>query len=146
MTRLVFLSMLFGVRCLPADRVELDGIREIAAPEKRSRQALTYAHLQLEAAVDAYQEHEPKQGRACLALLVEAVELATESLQSTGKHPRRNPRHFKHAEITTRRLLAALRQARQAAILQDQTDFDETIRRVELANNVLLRGILSPGK
>ena len=35
----------------------------------------------------------------------EAVELAHEALSATGKHARRNPKHFKRAEIQTRNLL-----------------------------------------
>ncbi len=146
MTRASFLALLTGPLCLAAEPPELDRIRTIPDPEKRSRQALQYARSQLEAALNAYQERESAKGRASLSLLVESVEMATESLQSTGKHPRRNPRHFKHAEIATRRLLAELRQGRRAAILQDQSDFDEPIRRVESANHTLLHGILSPRK
>ncbi len=146
MMRSVFLLALAGGWCLAADRAEMDRIREVPDPERRSKQALAYARSRLEAAFRAYQEGESEKGRASLLLIAESVEMATEALQATGKRPSRSPRHFKHAEIATRRLLAELRRGRRAVILQDQADFDETIRRVEAANNTLLRGILSSGR
>ena len=145
MTRTAFLALLLAASGLPGeDGSELDRIRQVNDLTKRSRRALQYAQSQLKSGLDAYQAHDPERGRAQLALVAEAVELAEQSLRLTGKHPRRYPRHFKYAEITTRKVLAELREGRQAAIFQDQADFDDPIRRVEAANDALLRAILSP--
>lgn len=145
MTRSAFLLLPLAASGLHgAAPGELERIRSVPDLAKRSREALKYAQSQLKAGLDAYQAGEPARGRSRLGAVVAAVELAAESLRMTGKHPRRNPRNFKHAEIITRKVLLELRQGRQAAIVQDQADFDEPIRRVEAANSSLLSGILSP--
>ena len=132
--------------CLGAQYAGLERIEAIAGLEKRSRGALEFAKSQLDTALDAYRRDDTESGKAALDLVGEAVEMAVESLRSTGKHPRQHPRHFKHAEIRTRRLLKLLRQARGKAHLQDQGDFDPPIERVERANGALLLGIMSPKK
>ena len=81
-----------------------------------------------------------------LDALGEAVELAVESLEGTGRNPRRHPRPFKRAEIQTRTLLLQLREARLEAHLEDLEAFDGAIQRVEKANSQLLLGIMGPKK
>ncbi len=146
MTRRALAAALAWAVAAPAQTSGLDRIRRSPDPERRSRQALEFAQVQLDAAIDAYRENDTGGGEAALDLIGDAVELVAESLRSTGKHPRRHPRHFKHAEIRTRQLLEQLRDARRDAHLQDQGDFDDPIERVERANAELLLGIMSPRK
>ena len=131
---------------LGAQRTDLDRIRSIPDLVKRSREAIQLARSQFDAAMDLYGADDAEAGGEALELIAEAVETAVASLQSTGKHPRRHPRHFKHAEIRTRELLERLREARIEAHLLDQADFDDPIRRIEKANADLLLGIMSKRK
>ena len=135
-----------GIRCLAQEHPALARIQANPDLEKRSRLALELASKQLDAATAAYRSDDMEGGRGALALLAESVEVAAAALESTGKHPRRHPRPFKHAEIRTRKLIEELRQARSKAHIQDQGDFDGPIERVERANGALLLGIMSPRK
>ncbi len=123
------------------------GLEQIAAIQEmtqRARKALDFAAARLEAAAKAYGADEVEPGRKALDEVGAAVELAVQSLEATGKDPRRNPRHFKNAEIRTRRLLRQIRQLRQSAHIADHPDIDRLIGRVEEGNSKLLLGIMSP--
>ena len=122
----------------------LGSIQSMQDPERRSKAALEFAKRCLDSAVKAYRQDDLDAGKRELAAIGEAVDLAVQALESTGKHPRRHPRHFKNAEIRTRRLLQQLHEARRKAHLEDFADFDEPIQRVEQANRQLLLGIMSP--
>ncbi len=138
---LAFCAMAFAG--LGAEHPGLARIEAIADLERRSRESLEFALGEFEAAVTAYGAGDPDRGRSALETVGKAVEIAVEALHSTGKHPRRHPRHFKRAEIRTRKLLGQMKQAQSRAHLQDQGDFEAAIQRVEKANGVLLLGIMS---
>jgi len=122
----------------------LEPIEAIQDAERKSKTALEFAKRCLDNATKAYRQDDLDAGKRELAAIGDAVELAVQALESTGKHPRRHPRHFKNAEIRTRRLLQQLHEARRKAHLEDLADFDEPIRRVEQVNRQLLLGIMSP--
>ena len=121
----------------------LERIKALPEMTVRARQALEFAATRLETATQAYKADGVEEGRRALDDVGTAVELAVESLEATGKNPRRNPRHFKSAEIRTRRLLRQIQQVRDRALTVDQPDFDRLIDRVEAANGKLLLGIMS---
>ena len=129
--------------CLAGEHPGLARIEAVADLERRSRLALEFADSQFREVEPAYAKGDLAAGRAALDAICDAVELAVASLQATGKHPRKHPRHFKHAEIRTRKLLQQLRDAQRKAHLEDHGDFDEAIRRVEQSNRELLLGIMS---
>jgi len=140
-------ALLFGAAalcCFGAQRGSLEEIEAIADRETRSRRALAFAWDQLDIASKAYQKDDPAAGRQALESIREAVALAVTSLEATGKYARRHPRHFKHAEIRTRKLLLQLRQLRRKLYLGDQGDFDGLIEQIEAANARLLRGLMGP--
>lgn len=143
--RTVLLGMA-ALCCQAGQHPSLARIEAVPDMERRSRQALAFASTQLQRAVDAYRAGNLELGQQELESLVHAVEMAVDSLEATGKHPRRHPRHFKHAEIRTRKLLQQLRRAQSNAHLEDQDDFEGPIRTVERANGKLLLGIMSPRK
>ena len=143
--RTVLLGMA-ALCCQAGQHPSLARIEAVPGMERRSRQALAFASTQLQRAVDAYRAGNLELGQHELEGLVQAVEMAVDSLEATGKHPRRHPRHFKHAEIRTRKLLQQLRRAQSNAHLEDQDDFEGPIRKVERANGKLLLGIMSPRK
>lgn len=144
--RLALALLALAVCCAADTHPELARIETLPDLERRSRQALEFARERLEECLQAYAGDRPEAGRAGLDAISDAVALAVRALQATGKHPRRNPRHFKYAEIRTRRLLEQLRQGQRRAHVDDQQDFDTVIERVEQANGDLLLGIMSRRK
>jgi predicted lipoprotein len=75
---------------------------------RRSKLALDNAGSALKAAREAYQKEDNAALAAAVQELQESVDLAWDSLESTGKNPRKSPRWFKQAEIETRSLLKKL--------------------------------------
>lgn len=142
--RLALLSGMAVLCCLGAQRGSLAEIEAIADRETRSRRALAFASGQLDIVSKAYRDDDLAAGRQALENMGEAVDLAVSSLEATGKYARRHPRHFKHAEIQTRKLLVQLKQLQSKLYLGDQADFDGIIERIETANARLLRGLMGP--
>lgn len=142
--RLALLSGMAVLCCLGAQSGSLAEIEAIADRETRSRRALAFASGQLDIVSKAYRDDDLAAGRQALENMGEAVDLAVSSLEATGKYARRHPRHFKHAEIQTRKLLVQLKQLQSKLYLGDQADFDGIIERIEAANARLLRGLMGP--
>lgn len=142
--RLALLSGMAVLCCFGAQRGSLAEIEAIADRETRSRRALAFASGQLDIVSKAYRDDNLAVGRQALENIGEAVDLAVSSLEATGKYARRHPRHFKHAEIQTRKLLVQLKQLQSKLYLGDQADFDGLIERIETANARLLRGLMGP--
>ena len=142
--RLALLSGMAALCCFGAQRGSLAEIEAIADRETRSRRALAFASGQLDIVSRAYRDDNLAAGRQALENMGEAVDLAVSSLEATGKYARRHPRHFKHAEIQTRKLLVQLQQLQRKLYLGDQADFDGLIGRIETANARLLRGLMGP--
>ena len=141
------LALLAGMAVLcsfAAQRGSLAEIEAIADRETRSRRALAFAWDQLDIVSKAYRDNDLAVGRQTLEDIGEAVDLAVSSLEATGKYARRHPRHFKHAEIRTRKLLVQLQQLQRKLYLGDQADFEGLIERIESANARLLRGLMGP--
>lgn len=141
------LALLAGMTVLcsfAAQRGSLAEIEAIADRETRSRRALAFAWDQLDIVSKAYRDNDLAVGRQALEDIGEAVDLAVSSLEATGKYARRHPRHFKHAEIRTRKLLVQLQQLQRKLYLGDQADFEGLIERIESANARLLRGLMGP--
>lgn len=141
------LALLAGMAVLcsfAAQRGSLAEIEAIADRETRSRRALAFAWDQLDIVSKAYRDNDLAVGRQALEDIGEAVDLAVSSLEATGKYARRHPRHFKHAEIRTRKLLVQLQQLQRKLYLGDQADFEGLIERIESANARLLRGLMGP--
>jgi hypothetical protein len=109
---------------------------------KRSKLALDNAADTLKAAREAVQRGDNEKVVAAVAEIRESVELAHDSLKSTGKDPRKSPKWFKQAEISTRELLKKL------STLQDDMDFAdrpvlvELKKRVQQVHDELLMGLM----
>ncbi len=129
--------------CWAGEHPEWSRLLAVGDLERRSKQALQFADERFDQAVAAYERGDLERGAVELKWAGDAVGLAVESLQATGKHPRRHPRHFKHAEIRTRKLLQRLRDARAKAHLEDKPAFDQAMQTVDQANSALLEGLMS---
>ena len=87
-----------------------------------------------------------EEGAALLREIQAAVELAQESLQSTGKPAWKKPKHFKRAEIQTRALLDELDDL-DRKLGYDERDELKTVRaRVEQVNQEILMSIMTKKK
>ena len=133
-----------AVGALYAEHPALARLEAVAGLERRSRECLEFALAEFGVAVTAYGTGDLVEGQISLDAVASAVEMAVTALGATGKHPRRHPRHFKRAEIQTRKLLGDMREAQRKAHIDDQPDFEAAILRVEKANGDLLVGIMSP--
>jgi hypothetical protein len=111
--------------------------------EKRAKDALSYARKVVEQAAKAYREGDVAGGERFLKEIQQAVELAKESLDATGKDPRKRSGPFKNLEIGTRRLMGELRE------IEKEMNFDErgvlvaVQKRIEEINHELVMGIMS---
>lgn len=113
--------------------------------EKRSQRALENANLALDAARDAYGRGEFEQSKTELEEVGASVDLAYESLQETGKDPRRSGK-FKQAELRTRELLRRLEGLGQTMSFSDRGVLDKVRDRVSMIHDDLLNGIMSKRK
>ena len=120
----------------------LDQIAAEPDLERRSRLAVEFAQAQVDIALGAYQEADAEAARAALAKIPEAVDLCQASLSQTGKHARKKPKHFKRAEIETRKLLKDLEDARKQLNFDERPDLDPIIKHVDDINRQLLLAIM----
>jgi len=107
-TRTILLLLALGLvsaASLPADLRAALAEHDLG---KRSKLALDNAGSALKAAREAYQKDDNPALAAAALEIEESVSLAWDSLESTGKNPRKSPRWFKQAEIETRNLLKKL--------------------------------------
>jgi hypothetical protein len=87
---------------------DLTAIKQEPNPEHRSELALDNADAAVTACGDAYKNDDLKKTKAAATEIEQSVTIALDSLNETGKDARRNPKYFKHAELSTRHLLRRL--------------------------------------
>jgi hypothetical protein len=109
---------------------------------KRSKLALDNAGAALKAARDAYQQGETAALAAAASEFQESVDLAWDSLESTGKNPRKSPRWFKQAEIETRSLLKKLETLQHDMSFEDRPVLDKAKARLQKVHDDLLVGLM----
>lgn len=132
---------------LPLGAADLDAVKAEPNLEKRARLALDNATVAFKAAQDAYmQKGDLKLTTAALDEVAQSVGLAYESLNQTGKNPRRSPKHFKYAEIRTRDLLRRLTDFREQMSALDRDDIDKVRAAVQKVHDDLLVGIMGKKK
>jgi hypothetical protein len=119
-----------------------DTVKAEAVPEKQSQMALELAQHGVDGVVEAYRQGLPEQARAMLARIVEAVELSLGALEASGKNARSQPKHFKRAEIATRKLARSLTGAQRQLIYDEREDLDPVIKRIEAINGEILAKIM----
>jgi hypothetical protein len=110
--------------------------------EKRAGLALDYARAAVGRVVKAYAAGEPGQAKQILDSIVQAAEVARESLGDTGKHARSKPKHFKKAEIESRKLVRDLEAAKRDLTFEERPDLDPAIAQIEEINRQLLFDIM----
>lgn len=139
---MVCLFLLFAAAALGQQQPTWDAIKSEQDPEKQSQMALQLAQDGVDGVVEAYRQGLPEQARAMLARIVEAAELSVTALEATGKNARSRPKHFKRAEIATRKLARSLESAQRQLIYDERQDLEPVIRRVEAINGEILSKIM----
>jgi len=119
-----------------------DAVKAEENPEKQSRMALELAQDGVDGVVEAYRQGLPEQAQVMLARIVEAVELSLEALEASGKDARSRPKHFKRAEIATRKLARSLQSAQRQLIYDERQDLEPVIERIEAINGEILSKIM----
>ena len=109
---------------------------------KRSKLALENAGAALKTAREAYQLGDNPRVAAAAREFQESVDLAWDSLESTGKNPRKSPRWFKQAEIETRNLLKKLETLQHDMSFEDRAVLDNAKARLQKVHDDLLTGLM----
>ncbi len=140
------IQFLFAVFALAAGAAVLqaDLKKALAEPdlEKRSKLALDNAFAAYQTARDDYQKGEMEQVRASIDEIGKSVDLAYRSLNETGKNPRRSPKWFKSAELTTRDLVRRLMSFQDQMSYADRSLLDAVKERVQQVHDELLLGLM----
>ncbi len=121
-----------------AQPVTWDAVQAEPAPEKKSRLALELALASVDGVVAAYHQGLPQQAAAMSARIVEAAELSLTCLEEPGA----KPKHFKKAEISTRKLTRNLKSAQQQLNFAERQQLEPVIKRIEEINDQLLTGAM----
>jgi hypothetical protein len=124
---------------LPADLKIALNERDLG---KRSKLALDNAEVALKEAREAYQKGDNQALAAAAQEIEDSVSLAWDSLESTGKNPRKSPRWFKHAEIETRNLLKKLDTLQHDLAFEDRPVLDKAKARLQKVHDDLLKGVV----
>lgn len=114
--------------------------------EKRASLALHFASHKVDYVFAAYQEGDANEALTLLGQIQRAVELAYDSLMATGKVPHKKPKHFKRAEILTRRLMTELEALRRELNYDERLAVDDVHRHVTEINKRLLMAIMTKRK
>ena len=114
--------------------------------EKRSKLALENAFAAYQAARNAYQKGEMQQVQASIDEVEQSVDLGYQSLNDTGKNPRRSPKWFKSAELATRDLLRRIASFQDEMSYSDRPMLDKLKARVQHVHDDLLLGLMEGRK
>ena len=109
---------------------------------KRSKLALANAAAALKSAREAYQQGDNAAVTAAAREIQDSVDLAWDSLESTGKNPRKSPKWFKQAEIETRDLLKKLETLQHDMNFEDRPVLDNAKARLQKVHDDLLTGLM----
>ncbi len=113
---------------------------------RQARQSLTQAEQAANQSGEACRSGDWEKCSKLLEGAQKGVEQAKEALDKTGINPRRNPRHFKDAEIRTRKILKALRNLVSYIHPDDLNHYETVVSRVSDINDQLLSSILEKKK
>ncbi len=123
---------------------------KIAAAEpnavKRARLALANGERAALKAGAACKGAEYDTCNALLAEVQESVELAHKSLDESGINARRNPKHFKDAEMRTHKILRLVDPLRAYVHPDDLDRFDAVQRRISEINGKFLAAVMGKKK
>ena len=138
------LPSLLALALAPAGELRADLKQALAERDlgRRSKLALDNAEAALKVARAAYDLGDTEKVAAGIGEIVESVDLASDSLNKTGKNPRNSPKWFKQAEIQTRDLLKRLDTFQRDMSFTDRPMLDKAKNRVQEVHDSLLLGLM----
>ena len=133
MTFLLALFLAFG---------DITAVKAEPNLEKRSDLALEDANRAIDAARAAYQAGDVNKAIANLNEVREAADVSLESLENSGKQPRRS-KYFKNAEIKLRQMMRRLAGFRDEMSVEDRKPLEDAEARLQEVHDRLLAEIMS---
>jgi hypothetical protein len=138
----VVLMAILGIAAPVAVRADLKAALAEKDLERRSKLALDNAESALQAAKAAYNQGDMDKTKASVSEVQESVELAYKSLNDTHKNPRKSPKYFKSAELTTRDLMKRLDTFDHDMSYDDRPILKPLEARVQQVHDDLLLGLM----
>jgi hypothetical protein len=135
-------ALLFALLIATAAWADLNAVRREPNPEKRSEKALQHADAAVDAARKAYESGDMKAVEAALNDITSAIRLAKESLDNSGKNARKNPKYFKKAEQSLRRLGRRLDTLRLEFSVDERPPVEEVMRLADTTRDDILGAVL----
>ena len=142
----IFVLAAIVLAAAPGASADLAKARAEQNLERRSKLALENASAELQAARDAYRSGDSEKVAADMVEVGESVDLAYLSLKQTNKDPRRSPKWFKYAEISTRDLLRKLDTFQQDMSFNERAGLDPVKARIQQVHDDLLVGLMEGKK
>lgn len=134
---------MFSLLLLTLLSIDLHAVKSEPLLEKRAQRALDCAQEKLTEARKHYEMGDDAALTKALAETAEATEYALTSLEDMGKHPSRNVRHYKPAELRVRELLRRITTLRNDASIEQRPLVVECESRLNAVHEKLLEGVMS---
>ncbi|MCC6294614.1 MAG: hypothetical protein IT164_18320 [Bryobacterales bacterium] len=144
MIRMLTLALLLAAHA--AADGPLDAARAEPNLEKRSEKALQAAQKTLDTLRRTGDLSDRAGVQAALTGIRDGVELCVDSLEESGKNPRRSPKYFKRAEISLRKLNRQLEDLRVALSADDRAPVAALLAYTVRVQEDLLLGIFTKKK
>ncbi len=128
--------------CVWPALADLDTVKAEKNLQKRAKKAMEHAGTVLDKARDAYMIGEMEAMASGLTEVEESVALAYQSLRETGRNPRKASKHYKRAEIGSRKLLRRLDNFRNEMSYLDRDRIDKVIQSVTKVHDDLLKDVM----
>lgn len=138
--------LLFALLLANTAPTSLDQVKAEPAPEKRARAAVDFSFVAQKGAESAYSNGDLDATVAQLKTVVASLELASESLKSSGRTPGRNPGIYKYAEQKSQELLLRLRDLEQRMDDDERHGIAPVKARVQEIHDEWFEGIMERRK
>ena len=140
----IFAALIFAANAIAAP--DLAAVKAESNLERRSSRALENADRAIDSARDAYNAGNIDKANADLDEVGDSVDVCSEALTGTGKHPRSSPKHFKRAELIIGDLLRRLKTFESDVNVDDRPAIQKAEHRLQQVRDDLLSGIMSKKK
>lgn len=134
---------MFSLVLLTALAIDLDSVKSEPLPEKRAQRALDCAQERITDARKHYESGNDAALAKALQQAAEAAEYSVAALEEMGKHPSRNVRHYKPAELRVREILRRIETLRNDVSVDQRAPVVECEKRLAAVHDKLLDGVMS---
>ncbi len=134
---------MFSLLFIAALAIDFEAVKAEPVLEKRAQRALDFAQERLTEARKHYDAGGDPGFVRSVTLVADGAEYCLSSLEAMGKHPSRNTRHYKAAEMRLRELLRRLTTLRNDVNVDLRPQVVEAENRVSRVHEKLLDGVMS---